>query len=91
MLCQQEGSQITDLFQGKLRELLSLIGDEPEALDKRKQVLGEYGSWLSERHMREDAAVTFMAAGDLEAALQEYQEGNFWRMAMFIAGELPLI
>ena len=47
----------------------------------------EYGLWLSERHMREDAAVTFMAAGDLEAALQEYQEGNFWQMAMFIAGD----
>ena len=39
--------------------------------------------------MREDAAVTFMAAGDLEAALQQYQEGNIWRMAMFIAGKDP--
>lgn len=76
--------------QGKLRELLSLVGDAPEALHKRQQVLAEYGAWLSERHMREDAAVTFMAAGDLGAALQEYQEGNFWRMAMFIAGDYKL-
>ena len=63
------------------------MGDGPEASDKRRQVFSEYGSWLSERHMREDAAVTFMAAGNLEAALQEYQEGNFWRMAMFLAGD----
>ena len=76
--------------QGKLRELLSLIGVSIETADKRKQVLLEYGQWLSARHMQEDAAVAFLAAGDLQSALTEYQEGNHWRMAMSVAGSVPL-
>lgn len=76
-------------MQGKLRELLSLVGDAPEAAEKRRAVLDQYGGWLSEKHMQEDAAVAFLAAGNLEAALEQYKEGNHWRMALSVAGMLP--
>ena len=74
-------------MQGKLRELLSLVGDAPETAEKRKAILDQYGTWLSEKHMREDAGVAFLAAGNLIAALEEYREGNHWRMALSVAGK----
>jgi hypothetical protein len=76
-------------MQGKLRELLSLLGDAPEAAEKRMAVLDQYGAWLSEKHMQEDAAVAYLAAGNLEAALVQYKEGNHWRMALSVAGKSP--
>lgn len=74
------------MSQGKLRELLNLVEDSPSNKQKRQRTLQEYGQWLSERQMREDAAVSFLAAGDLEEALREYQEGNHWQMALAVAG-----
>ena len=70
-------------LQGKLRELLSMVSDAA----KRKQVLDQYGEWLAQRNMHEDAAVAFLAASNLPAALAEYQQGNHWQMALAVAGE----
>ena len=50
-------------------------------------MLDQYGAWLSERHMREDAGVAFLAAGNLGAAMEQCREGNHWRMALSVAGE----
>ena len=36
--------------------------------------------------MHEDAAVAFLAAGDLPAALQSYRAGGHWRMVLALAG-----
>ena len=36
--------------------------------------------------MHEDAAVAFLGARDLEAALVEYRRGGFWQMALAVAG-----
>lgn len=74
-------------LQGKLRELLHLIGDSTEAAPKRQQAFREYGGWLSERHLREDAALAYIAAGELQPALTEYKEGNHWQMALALGGE----
>lgn len=86
--CRISPEEILLLIQGQLRELLSLVGEEPEDSDKRRAILSEYGNWLSARHKQEDAAVAFLAAGDLQSALAEYTEGNHWRMALSIAGNL---
>ena len=62
------------------------MGEGPQSSAKRKAVLLEYGGWLSESHKQEDAAVAFLAAGDLKSALTQYAEGNHWRMALSVAG-----
>ncbi len=68
-----------------LRELLSLC---PAGRgEQRPTVLRAIGASLSERSMHEDAAVAFVAAGDLRAALQSYRAGGHWRMVMALAGE----
>ena len=63
-----------------------MIGDGPGTSEKRRKVLVQYGQWLSDKHLLEDAAVAFLAAGDLESAFKEYREANQWRMAMSLAG-----
>ena len=75
-------------MQGLLRELLSLCpADAPE---RQATVLRAVGASLSERSMHEDAAVAFVAAGDLRAALQSYRAGGCWRMVLALAGK-PLV
>ena len=53
-------------------------------------MLDQYGEWLAQRNMHEDAAVAFLAASNLPAALAEYQQGNHWQMALAVAGEPPV-
>ena len=73
------------LTQGLLRELLSLC--PADRSEQRSTVLRAVGASLRERSMHEDAAVAFVAAGDLRAALQSYRAGGHWRMVMALAGE----
>ena len=75
------------LLQGLLRELLSLC--PADRADWRATVLHAIGSSLTKRSMHEDAAVAFVAAGDLREALHSYRAGGHWRMVMALAGECP--
>ncbi len=74
-------------LQGLLRELLSLC--PADRADRRATVLRAMGASLSQRSMHEDAAVAFVAAGDLHEALHSYRAGGHWRMVMALAGECP--
>ena len=51
-------------------ELLSYMGDGHVS---RKKVLVEYGHWLKDRGMQEDAGAAFLAAEELSLALDAYQ------------------
>ena len=51
-------------------ELLSHMGDGHA---NRKRVLVEYGHWLKDRGMQEDAGAAFLAAEELSLALDAYQ------------------
>lgn len=65
-----------------------MLGEGPQASEQRREVLSEYGSWLAEQNRQEDAAVAFLAAGKLDAALLQYSEGGHWQMALAVAGTL---
>ena len=39
-------------MQGKLRELLKMLGESDEIQEKRRHVLDAYGDWLSARQMK---------------------------------------
>ena len=84
---QGKANAIFRTMQGLLRELLSLC--PADGAELRATVLMAIGASLSMRSMHEDAAVAFVAAGDLRAALQSYRAGGHWRMVMALAGECP--
>lgn len=73
--------------QGLLREALELYG-APGKDARRRQVLDAYGAHLEGRLMMVDAAMAFMAAGSLPAALRCYVAAGVWQMAMVTAGKL---
>ena len=64
-------------------ELLAKIHPEPK---KRQPVLRALGQDLRERSMHEDAAMAFVAAGDADEALLQYQAAGQWQMALALAG-----
>ena len=55
---------------------------------RRSAVLNALGEQLSAKGKYEDAAITFVAAGDLEQALRSYRLASAWRPAMTLAFRL---
>lgn len=70
-------------MQGLLRELLEKL---PVSDKRRAQVLHAYGDALAARNMTEDAAVAYLAAGQLEQCLLQYKLAGQWTMAFVLAG-----
>ena len=68
-----------------LRLLLQLTQGKPEL---RCQVHIAAGEELEQRGKHEDAALAFIAAGDLEKALRAYRLGGQWRQALGLAARL---
>jgi elongator complex protein 1 len=68
-----------------LRLLLQLTQGKPEL---RRQVHIAAGEELEQRGKHEDAALAFIAAGDLEKALRAYRLGGQWRQALGLAARL---
>lgn len=56
------------------RELLSQM-DREDA--RRKDALAYYGHWLKGKGMHEDAGAAFLAADELQLAMDAYQSGIF--------------
>lgn len=71
-------------LQGLLLELLALVPEDQ--LQQRGAVLLALGSSLKARGLHEDAAVAFLAAGDDDQALLQYQASGQWQMAFAMAG-----
>ncbi|GFR43049.1 hypothetical protein Agub_g4055, partial [Astrephomene gubernaculifera] len=70
---------------GLLRQLLQLYDSDSE---HRPAVLDAYGDQLEGSKRYDDAAVTFMAAGQLEKAMRAYRTAGRWRMVFVLAGQL---
>lgn len=68
-------------------ELLSRLEGQTEG---QTVVLVEYGHWLKSRGMLEDSGAAFLAANELQLALESYQSGGEWRMAFILAQRLHL-
>jgi elongator complex protein 1 len=68
-----------------LRLLLQLTRGKPEL---RRQVHIAAGEELEQRGKHEDAALAFIASGDLEKALRAYRLGGQWRQALGLAARL---
>ncbi len=71
--------------QSLLRLLLQLTQGKPEL---RCRVHIAAGEELEQRGKHEDAALAFIAAGDLEKALRAYRLGGQWRQALGLAARL---
>lgn len=71
---------------GLLRLLLKLVG--PEKAEQRAAVHAAAGEELETRGKHEDAALAFVAAGDLEKALRAYRLAGAWRQALGLAARL---
>lgn len=76
--------EVCCLLQGLLRELLEKL---PGSDNRRMQVLAAYGDALAARNMTEDAAVAYLAAGQLDQALLQYRLAGQWTMAFVLAGK----
>ncbi|KXZ43844.1 hypothetical protein GPECTOR_79g123 [Gonium pectorale] len=70
---------------GLLRQLLQLYENDPE---RRPVVLDAYGEHLEASKRYDDAAVSYMSAGQLEKALRAYRAAGRWRMVFVLAGQL---
>lgn len=77
---------------GLLKHLLALVdssvGADPNVSQKRHVVLKALGDQLSTGGKYEDAALAYIAAGDLEQALRSYRLASAWRPAMTLAARL---
>ncbi len=68
-------------------------GDAEAAVQRqqlRARVLDAYGEALAAERKHEDAAVTFMAAGQLDKAMQAYRSSGQWRMLFVLARQQGL-
>ena len=70
---------------GLLRALVRLTGGRPVLRRAAHAALGE-GLEVAGRH--EDAALAFVAAGDLERAMRAYRLASQWRPALALAARL---
>lgn len=77
---------------GLLKHLLALVDSsasaDPNTSSKRHVVLKALGEHLSKNGKYEDAALAYVAAGDLEQALRSYRLASAWRPAMTLAARL---
>jgi elongator complex protein 1 len=73
-----------------LKHLLALVesSTEAEVTKHRSTVLKALGEHLSGRGKYEDAALAFVAGGELEQALRSYRLASAWRPAMTLARRL---
>lgn len=78
-----------------LRHLLKLVDRDIECGDggsglaaRRSVVVKALGEHLSTKGKYEDAAIAFVAAGDLDLALRSYRLAGAWRPAMTLAARL---
>lgn len=73
--------------QGLFHELLGRLEDREE---DQKVVLVQYGDWLKCRGMLEDAGAAFLAAEELQMAMETFQSSGEWKMAFIIGQRLKL-
>lgn len=75
-----------------LKHLLALVDSsasaDPNFYPRRHAVLQALGEHLSNGGKYEDAALAYVAAGDLEQALRSYRLASAWRPAMTLAARL---
>lgn len=58
--------------------------------DVERHVARAYAASLASERRHEDAAVTFLSAGDPAAALEQYREALAWRPALTLAARLGM-
>eukprot|EP00210_Caulerpa_lentillifera_P000488 g471.t1 len=73
--------------QGLFHELLEQIEARGE---EQKLVLVQYGHWLKTKGMMEDSGAAFLAAEELQLAMEAYQASADWKMVFIIGKKLNL-